>query len=105
MTFSYHICRALARPRKAAKRRAPLGVFSALGLAAVLSGCAVSMPMPGFIDQASTGAVETKAIAVAPLSPATAPPPKVATASPPKVAKARRPVKPAVELAATAPPD
>jgi hypothetical protein len=46
----------------AAKRRA----LVALALAASLSGCAVSMPLPGFIDEGSTSSVQPKALATPP---------------------------------------
>jgi len=38
----------------------------ALALAASLSGCAVSMPLSGFIDESSTSSVQPKAVATPP---------------------------------------
>jgi hypothetical protein len=58
----YHIKRLPAHPLAAAKRRA----LVALALAAGLSGCAVSMPLPGFIDETSTSSVQPKALATPP---------------------------------------
>ncbi len=57
----------------------------ALVLAASLSGCAVSMPFPGFVDDAPTGAID----------------PRVAPASTTAIAKsdAELPPKPSLELA------
>ncbi|MGO9743265.1 MAG: hypothetical protein ACLPN5_17470 [Roseiarcus sp.] len=55
----------------------------ALVLASSLSGCAVSMPFPGFVDDAPTGAID----------------PRVAPASATPKSEAQLPPKPSLELA------
>ena len=77
MTESYHTRRGRARLPAATKRRA----WMALVGASALSGCAVSVPMPAFIDEPqTTGSIAPKA--------------------PSPAADARLPAKPSLELAA-----
>ena len=58
----YHIKRLPAHPWAAAKRRA----LVAFAFAASVGGCAVSVPLTGFIDEAATSSVQPKASATPP---------------------------------------